>query len=492
VGDNRRVTLNLDTSTPIRSLARYRELVTAVFEAPVSAQETVAMEWKREANVGDKPWQAELSRQVLGFANRDPDVAAIWFGGCAYILVGVSPGILNGTPVHDAAKIEGWLLAYVGLAPNAPEWAPAYVEVNGKRVLVLSIEPPRWGHPMWTCRKTYLPDPRRTTDDPKVVVREGAVYVRHKASTEEANSTDIEMLSRRLVGTRRRVTGISLLLAASSRACPIDATEETVTEWADQEREALKPPPPAPPTKLSVSELANSSLLTTAKLMADLGNQFWEPDPRTPEAYQAEVDAYIENATKAMPAVLVKRAYERKLGRIALSVRNETDDPIRQLQVELFIGGEGIWAASEYMDVPEISLPKRPVMLGKAGRNRFGGLGGIALSGLRVPSYSPYFSPAVRAIGRGVTINNGGSSRLTFAALDLYPQETMPLDVFYLFANAGAFAGKTLTAEWTARARDVSGVHRATLEIAVDARVPTIDELLADAEEAEGDEDEAT
>ncbi len=104
MGDNRRVTLNLDTSTPIRSLARYRELVTAVFEAPVSAQETVAMEWKREANVGDKPWQAELSRQVLGFANRDPDVAAIWFGGCAYILVGVSPGILNGTPVREVGS----------------------------------------------------------------------------------------------------------------------------------------------------------------------------------------------------------------------------------------------------------------------------------------------------------------------------------------------------------------------------------------------------
>ena len=39
----RSVTLNLDTSSPIRSLARYRELVRAVNEAPPSAQETLAL-----------------------------------------------------------------------------------------------------------------------------------------------------------------------------------------------------------------------------------------------------------------------------------------------------------------------------------------------------------------------------------------------------------------------------------------------------------------
>ena len=84
----------------------------------------------------------------------------------------------------------------------------------------------------------------------------------------------------------------------------------------------------------------------------------------------------------------------------------------------------------------------------------------------------------------------GGSSRLTFDALDLYAQETVPLDEFYLFSNASVYAGKTLTAEWTARARDVSGVLRGTLEIAVDTKVPAIDELLADPKEAEGEDDE--
>ena len=44
-------------------------------------------------------------------------------------------------------------------------------------------------------------------------LRDGAVYVRHKASTEEADSADIEMLTRRASGTRRRIAGVSVVLS---------------------------------------------------------------------------------------------------------------------------------------------------------------------------------------------------------------------------------------------------------------------------------------
>jgi hypothetical protein len=87
-------------------------------------------------------------------------------------------------------------------------------------------------------------------------------------------------------------------------------------------------------------------------------------------------------------------------------------------------------------------------------------------------------SPAVRAMSRGVTIDNDSSARLTFDPIDLYARQTVPLDEFYLFTNMD-HTGTTLTVEWTARARDVSGVIRETLEIEVDPKVPTIDELFA-------------
>ena len=185
------MTLAIDMSTPVRSLARYRELVLAIYQAPSSEQETNSVEWKGEADLAEKRWQAEMGRQVLGMANRDAETAAKVMGGCGYILLGVSPGELVGTTVHDTAKIESWISPYVGQSPNAPEWAPTYVEVQGEQILVVTVEPPRYGHPAWPCRKDYSPDPRRPGADPRQAVRGGAVYVRHKASTREATAADI-------------------------------------------------------------------------------------------------------------------------------------------------------------------------------------------------------------------------------------------------------------------------------------------------------------
>ena len=167
----------------------------AVRDAPSSLQEQPFVEWKSQGDAQEPKWRAELSRQVLGFSNRDPEAAAPWFAGCAYIVLGVEPGSIRGTPVHDTAKIETWLAPYVGRTPNGPEWLSSYVEVDGKHVLVLSVEPPLVGHGAWPCRKAWA-DP----GDRSSALRKGAIYVRHHASTEEADDADVEMLSRRAGG----------------------------------------------------------------------------------------------------------------------------------------------------------------------------------------------------------------------------------------------------------------------------------------------------
>lgn len=491
------MTLILDTSTPIRSLARYRELVLAIHQAPASTQETNALEWKGEVDLAAKRWQAEMGRQVLGMANRDPDTAAKGLGGCAYIVLGVSPGDLVGTPVHDTAKIESWISPYVGQPPNAPEWTPTYVQVEGKDVLILTVEPARLGHPAWPCRRDYSPDPRTPGADPKQAVREGAVYVRHKASTREATAADIEMLSRRAGAARRRVSGISLALEADSRAVAIDMSPGSIAAWSEREREALKPPPPAhtappaPRRTTSVNPADELGLKATARLLANLdesvGKSFWEADARTPEAYQKEVDAYLAKAAKVLPAVLLGRAHRARLGRVSVLVRNDSDDPIRQLQVEIYLPGSGFMAMDEG-DIPMEALPKRPIALGNGGRSRLDALSGIDLRGLTMSRYD-YGGPVVRAVGRGVRIDNSGSVRLTFDPLDLYPEETARLEDVWLIASP-SLAGTTLVAEWSARSRDASGVMRDTLEIEVDPGVRTIDELLAVSSEPPVDDEE--
>jgi hypothetical protein len=71
-------------------------------------------------------------------------------------------------------------------------------------------------------------------------------------------------------------------------------------------------------------------------------------------------------------------------------------------------------------------MPDRPVMHGKKVRSRFADMSAINVAGLGLNRYDHYV-PNIGPIGRGVRIDNSGSVRLTFDALDLYPQETTDL-----------------------------------------------------------------
>jgi hypothetical protein len=505
VRDTEVVPLNLDTSTPLRSLPRLEELVRAVRDSPASTQEQPFVEWKSEGDASEKKWRAELAHQVLGMANRDPDAAGAWFGGCAYILLGVAPGELRGTRVHDSADIEKWLAPYVGRTPDGPEWTSTFPEIDGKHVLVLTIEPPKWGDPIWTCHKEYLADPRAQgpTDAakapvsrPKVALRAGAIYVRHKASTEEADAADIAMLQRRLLGNRRRIGGISVLLTLDSMAVPVDANPETVAAWAERERKALEPPPPPKPKReprtIDFDELrASSSVRSTAEMLASIQESAaaalqaasfgYEPDKRTREDYDKQVETYIGKATNAMPAFVLRRMFDRDMGRVTFLVRNDTDDPIHKLQVQIHIPVDGV-KAFDYGDLPDVELPRRPVILGKGGRNRFASLDAGVLSTLRMPDYGDLGRNIVPSVGRGVRIDNSGSVTLTFDPVDLLPRETVDLAEVQLFTSLD-YVGTTLAAEWTARSLDASGVLPGTVDIPVDAHAPTIEELMAEPEE---------
>lgn len=498
--------LNLDLSKPLRSLPRLEELVRAVHDAPASTQEQPFVEWKGEGDASDKKWRAELAKQVLGMANRDPDTAAAWCGGCAYVLLGVAPGEMKGTRVRDSADIEKWLAPYVGRTPDGPEWTSTYPEVDGKHVLVLTIEPPKWGDPIWTCHKEFLVDPnargpidsaKAPVDGPKVALRDGAIYVRRKASTEEANAADLAMLQRRLLGSRRRIGGISVLLTPDSLAVPVDANPETVATWAERERKALEPPPPPTPKPeprtINLDELhAGSALRSTAEMLASIQESAaaalgYEPDSRTREDYDEEVETYIDNATKVMPAFVLRRMFDREMGRVTFLVRNDTDDPIHKLHIQVHIPADGV-KAFDYGDLPEVDLPERPVMLGKGGRNRFTSLDASVLFTPRVPDYSYLDRHIVRSVGRGVRIDNSGSVTLTFDPVDLLPRETVDLAEVQLFTSLG-HAGTTVAAEWTARSLEASGILPGTVEIPVYADAPTIEELIAEPEEPAGAQD---
>jgi hypothetical protein len=469
------VTLNIDTSKAIRTLPDQQALVQAILDARKDTPETHWVEWKSQVDAAERRWQAELSRQILGFANRDPEEAANWVGGCAYIVVGAEPGNLVGTVIYDATKLEDWFSKYVGIAPDAPKWAATYVPMaESKRVLLITVEPPELRDPIWTVRKAYLPDERTRPRDPTEPLEPtvkplllGSILARRKSSTDIARPDQVAMLTRRACATQRRIGGLSLIALPESRAVAIDMGEAVMNAWADSERAALKPAPPPPTPKVRGNDRERDAMLDLGleskfnTLAAALG------DSRTAAHFQREVEAYVGKGLKMMPMVLIAGAVHREMGRIDLLLRNETKRNLRQVEVELIIDAKHVLA---YFSVGFHHLPERPVALGKGSRFGYG------LAGMDLP---PYALAAPNPVTYRRQIDNRGPCRIRFDPVDLYPEKSEALDTIYLVTGPG-HAGKTLTGTWTAVAKDADDTHRGTMEIEIDSKVPSMDELLAE------------
>ncbi|WP_219807485.1 helix-turn-helix domain-containing protein, partial [Streptomyces sp. SM14] len=140
--------LDFTADEPVVGLARQRELIRAVLNAS-SADETRWLEWKSQHDVAKPEGAFAVSKAILGFANRMPDVAAQWAGGHAYLLVGVDEQAVHGVPTHDVEKVDSWLKRYLG---EFSRYQFTYVPMDtgeGKRhIMLVDVFPPLWGDPL--------------------------------------------------------------------------------------------------------------------------------------------------------------------------------------------------------------------------------------------------------------------------------------------------------------------------------------------------------
>ena len=133
--------LALDTSRQLRSIDELTQLVSAISQAPPSETEPDWLEWKREGDLSDRYWHANISKVVAGFSNRDPSVASRQVGDCAYLVIGAEPvlasrNVVGVSPVDNAVLNSG-VSRY--LRP-AVRWSPQYIEHQGQQVLVITVE----------------------------------------------------------------------------------------------------------------------------------------------------------------------------------------------------------------------------------------------------------------------------------------------------------------------------------------------------------------
>ena len=148
------------------------------------------LEWKCTLDIEAR--MMTIAKAVLGLANRMPARARLHCEGVGYLVVGAAANNkLQGVKPIDLAKMQQMVEPYIGSGLDARTLTPAYHEVDGKQVLVVTVEAPRPGDPIFALRKGGAVEGGTQYTD-------GTVFVRKLSATTPATAEDLRALSQRL------------------------------------------------------------------------------------------------------------------------------------------------------------------------------------------------------------------------------------------------------------------------------------------------------
>lgn len=496
--------LEFDTDRPPLREQDFVALVRAVVAAR-PGDESSWLEWKGHLELAKPDAKGAVARCIVAFANRDPQAAARFCDGRAYLVVGAEPGRIVGIAEADPADLTGWWEPYLGV--DGPRWEPHWVTVEGATVLVVEVDTPRRGDPLHVIRKETLG------------VRDGDIYLRRAGKSERATSADIRALSLR-AGGARSLTGVSVRLSEPEQLTPVAFDLEAIEVYLDAVRDACLAslrtvqPPRTPKAfnpvdltstsegkKSGVSlgeledleerEAAGASLDDTDRARLEQGraeakaamsglrelvssNSFgWsvKPETRTAEQYIAEVERYLDTLRQELPDELAAAASHKLLLR-SFVLTNDTEQNLEGVRLVVHIPGK---AAAIEPDEPRPGLSAPPRRFGPVRENplHFG----TSLTSAAYLSRLQHSSPRLRS---GVDIEDGGSVRLRFDPKHLRPHDTVELDpVVLLLPDNGP-----VTATWEATSTSLNGVLRGELVIPVAGSALSIQEALLDEPES--------
>ena len=382
----------------------------------------------------------------------------------------------------DPAKwielVEVYLKGEVG-----PSWDWTILPVDGKDVLVLTVDPPQAGDPPWPLRKEFGSH------------RSGTLFVRKPGKTEPALAEDIDALGRRTLAGRSQ---LPQLLVNVHGDIPIPWLTGDVDAWVEHERERLMAAAKAveyernrpasslgAPERLNIADLGRASFLaeqatwhnTVAGMQALHTRGFAglqdEPDERTFEEYAAEVDSWADGLAEPALRSLLHRYCKAGYGLVRIRVTNDSTQYLPGVEVRLHISFEH---AQGFESVPDGGhIPKAPWPFGKAKPNplRYDRL-------LPMPSASimPSFRVHDQGLLRDTSIEDG-SIKVTLNAGDLRPTASHDGDDFYICLPARP-AGGSLHATWTATVQYRDGLIKGDLSVPVQKDSTDISDILGD------------
>jgi hypothetical protein len=459
-----RVPLDIDMSRPFGNAGMREELVRSVYRA-AKTNETRWLEWKGPFDLGSKEGQFKLAHQIIGFANRPVGCQAHRAGGHAYVVVGAERGDVRGMPPADLDPVvlEGRIGPLVGDGGSAPRWTPFSVPVDGKYVLVVDIDPPRWGDPIYVLRTghgNWQP---------------GQIFVRHKASVDRPTAADMDALNERVAGGLLHEVQIELVAAPRPnllRPFRLD-DEELETLIQDRQREALSSLKPVAPSRSvhpyggthsleGFQDLARRATLDFA--LGRTGRPPDEPDTRTEAQFRTQVDRYASECRAGLPAAGLWNLYRSGLAEVVLVATNVTQRPLVDVEIRVHFEGDVGRLQPKRADEPPEPWPfgkPKPVRDPWVDR------------GICVPS------TPLRAIGVAPPrpiVTDGGSVDIKYPPVTLRAGTPHHLDGVPLLIDPSV--GSDLRGTWTATSTVASGIASGLVDVALGPPL-TLGELLA-------------
>lgn len=408
----------------------------------VTDTETDWLEWKRALDLTAPAGRFEVSRQILGMANRVPGLARRNCGGYGYILVGVEQGALLGTARFDPAQIHDWFDPYIGA--TGPAWQTRYVHVDNTTILALEVEPPRPGDSIRTLKKSYDSFGR------------GAIFVRKNGKTHPAEPEDIENLQQRARGAQ---LDLDLTLIGDLPISWFDkrALTATTKQVADREKEAQL---------RRARQTQAPDTLTDFRISRTMAMAVGIPDDRTIEQYADEVAQWHTHWTERAPEHWISAYAAAGHGTCSLSLTNLTDHNFTSVEVCLEIPGARVITD---LDEVKTNLPTVPRLFGQ-GRWPLS-IGGLDGSLLRVPG--PDYSPTVWVA------NDDDGAFVTWHVGDVRPEQTLHKGPLYVLVGE-APSTRQLSVGWSATSTSVSGVARSATELTLSDRPISFDDIEHD------------
>ncbi len=400
------------------------------------AIETDYLEWKSSFDLGETKYRAATAKHILAFANRHPDRAQRNAEGYAYLLIGVEPGNLAGvTDVWDPEKLEAWITAYTG---NDVRWDAAYVEVQDKHVLLITVDPPRWGDPPRAICK-------EAQDEQGKSMRDGCIYIRRPGKSEQAGHSDIAMLTTRAqAGARRLSLALELMSAAprlisaemlsdANRDAAIGREAQELLRGLPQQRHALN-------LLLEVPTVRES---------------------RTQDTFRAQVERYQRKATANWPASVAVAAVERGHSPLHFRIRNSTDEVFESVQLEALLPLHPTRVTTSAAAARKMLQPPEPP----------------APWGKELSAMTNYMSRVDLAPPTNVELEpqttSGGDAQLLarFAPLLVRPHTGHPLTELFLILPP-TLALQEITVRWRATSSSTSGELTGELALQVEGEPP--------------------